>query len=271
VNLPDPIPIPPGFQGFDSRGALRIYERYLPHWRQEGAFYFVTFRLVDSIPQLVANQLAEEARIWRDRILREEQQHDGHLPDRLAEEWHEFQRRYMCKLESIMDNGLGSCVLRDTTVRKVVADALMFFDRNRYNLQGFVVMPNHAHLCVQPRHGWELETLLRSWKGFTSRELNKRLARRGTLWQQDNYNRIVRDAQHFVRVIRYIANNPAKANLREDEFTVWFPFQCEATSESVERTSKSVHATGTQHGLQDGEAVVREDTPRYGDADDDHW
>ena len=42
---------PPGFQGLCEDLPLTVYERHLPHWRQDGATYFVTFRLEDSLPQ----------------------------------------------------------------------------------------------------------------------------------------------------------------------------------------------------------------------------
>ena len=44
-------PAPPGFRGLDPNKSLRIYTRHLPHWRQDGATYFVTFRLADSLPE----------------------------------------------------------------------------------------------------------------------------------------------------------------------------------------------------------------------------
>ena len=48
VDLPDacaPTP-PPGFQGLRADIPIVIYRRNLPHWRQVGASYFVTFRLM---------------------------------------------------------------------------------------------------------------------------------------------------------------------------------------------------------------------------------
>ena len=44
-------PAPPGFQGFREDLPLSVCWRHLPHWRQHGATYFVTFRLADSLPQ----------------------------------------------------------------------------------------------------------------------------------------------------------------------------------------------------------------------------
>ena len=40
---------PPGFQGLRTDIPVTVYYRHLPHWRQDGATYFVTFRLADSL------------------------------------------------------------------------------------------------------------------------------------------------------------------------------------------------------------------------------
>lgn len=42
---------PPGFQGLREDLPLQVYTRHMPHWRQAGATYFVTFRLGDSLPE----------------------------------------------------------------------------------------------------------------------------------------------------------------------------------------------------------------------------
>jgi hypothetical protein len=55
------LPPPPGFQGLHPDKPVTIYVRHLPHWRQEGATYFVTFRLQDSLPQVKLDELEQ----WR--------------------------------------------------------------------------------------------------------------------------------------------------------------------------------------------------------------
>jgi hypothetical protein len=60
-NLPPP---PPGFQGLHPDKPVRIYVRHLPHWRQDGATYFVTYRLHDSLPQAKLQELADYRREW---------------------------------------------------------------------------------------------------------------------------------------------------------------------------------------------------------------
>ena len=44
-------PPPPGFRGLHPDLPIRVYQRNLPHWRQDGATYFVTFRLAEALPQ----------------------------------------------------------------------------------------------------------------------------------------------------------------------------------------------------------------------------
>ena len=38
------------------------WKNILPHWEQEGKMQFVTFRLADSLPHSVRNELQEEKR-----------------------------------------------------------------------------------------------------------------------------------------------------------------------------------------------------------------
>src|SRR5579871_1175852 len=54
----------PPFVPLDECRAVRIYQRNLPHWRQEGVTYFVTFREGDSIPEAVRCQWEEEKALW---------------------------------------------------------------------------------------------------------------------------------------------------------------------------------------------------------------
>ena len=103
-------------------------------------------------------------------------------------------------------------------------------------MHSFVIMPNHVHLACKPFNDWDIEDLLQSWKGFTSREIAKAINQSGQLWQHDNWNRIIRDEAHWQRVMHYITNNPSKAKLNDGESTVWIAEPCT----NVKRTSKFV-------------------------------
>ena len=60
-------------------------------------------------------------------------------------------------------------------------------------------------------------SLMHSWKGFSSRQINARMDRTGTLWQKSYFNRMIRDWDHFANSAQYIRNNPIKAKLRAGE------------------------------------------------------
>lgn len=213
--------LPTSFRGFNPRAATRIYHRNLPHWRQPGATYFLTFRLGDSVPQDVLDEVQRERVAWHRRLDEERAKHGDNLPEEILEDYEAFLLRVYRRLEKAMDAGHGSCLLRDSKTREMVSNALLFFHQQRCETQGFVIMPNHVHLCVRPLGEWQPEQLLHSWKSFTTHEINKRLGREGSLWQEDTWDRIVRDDAHWFRVMRYIMRNPGNAKLLHEQSTVW--------------------------------------------------
>jgi REP element-mobilizing transposase RayT len=121
-------------------------------------------------------------------------------------------------VDKYLDQGSGSCVLINPGAAGIVADALRFFDGERYGLHAWCVMPNHVHAVFEPLAGHTLEKILHSWKSFTANEINKALKRSGTLWQTESYDHLVRDEKEFERVVGYVANNPAKAGLVDWEW-----------------------------------------------------
>src|SRR5438045_2452862 len=59
------LPPPQGFEGLDPNKPLTVYYRHLPHGWQDGATYFVTFRLADSLPQEKLIELAAIKQAWQ--------------------------------------------------------------------------------------------------------------------------------------------------------------------------------------------------------------
>ena len=232
------IPLPCDFRSFDpvycdSARTLDSYSRNLPHWRYEGATYFVTFRLNDSVPSSVADELKVAADAMLLEVEEERAAFGGQLSQSTLQKWEAFQKRQFQKLETVMDAGHGSCCLRGPEIRGLVANALMHFDGERCRLSAFVIMPNHVHALCQPMPGHPLEEACGSWKRYSAGAINRKLARTGQLWQRESFDRIVRDGGHFRRVVRYIVRNPVKARLREDEATVWLSDEIRAAN--VER------------------------------------
>jgi REP element-mobilizing transposase RayT len=203
------LPPPPGFRGFHPDIPVTTYQRHLPHWRQDGATYFVTFRLTDALPQV---KLAELKR-WREEWER------THPEPRTESQWHEFARLHAVQTERWMDEGYGECVFRDPDIADLMSKSMLHFQDERCLTFTFAVLPNHVHVVVKPLGTWQLEQLLNSWKGYVGHCVNQRLNRDGPLWQEESYDRIIRDEEHLFRVVQYIGSNPRIAGLPR---TLWF-------------------------------------------------
>ena len=207
------LPPPPGFQGLRDDLSLTVYEKHLPHWRQDGGTYFVTFRLADSLPQSKLKELELFKADW-------ERRHRsvpfGNDPEGLAYE-------VMRRIEAWLDQGMGSCVLRTRDVSAILADAILRDDAREQEVGCYVIMPNHVHALVRPLipATLPLEMILQRWKGGSSCQINRRLSRSGTLWQRESYDRIIRDEEHLYRAVQYIGRNPQLAGLSPADYRLW--------------------------------------------------
>jgi putative transposase len=85
---------------------------------------------------------------------------------------------------------------------------------HHYGLHAYVVMPNHVHVLLTPFV--PLPVLTKSLKNITARRANTLLQRASApFWQDETYDRQVRDSQEFIRIQLYIENNPVKAGLAD--------------------------------------------------------
>ncbi len=166
-------------KGWNQRG-------YLPHFDADTLIQFITFRLADSLPKSIFDELTAAASGSAD--LRQ-------------------------RIEATVDSGLGSCALRDPVVATMVQDALRHFDGERYKLLAWTIMPNHVHVLVEQNIGFPLGDIVRSWKSFTAKTANKQLGRTGVFWEPDYFDRYIRDQAHFDVAVHYIHENPVKAGL----------------------------------------------------------
>jgi len=113
--------------------------------------------------------------------------------------------------DDVLDRHYGSCLLRDPDCARIVADSLLHAER--YALKAWCVMPNHVHALIVTEAKTELGQIVRSWKTFTTRRINQRLARSGQLWATDYFDRFIRDEKHYESNKRYIEQNPVAAGL----------------------------------------------------------
>lgn len=173
------------FEGWRSRG-------YLPHVDNPELIQFVTFRLFDAVP----NMMAKRAEAQRRRL------DSGTSDVTLASE-----------VNRVLDTNVGSCWLGTPEIASVVQETMLHFDGERYRLYCWSIMPNHVHCLLEILPGWSLSKVIYSWKSFTAKAANRILGRSGDFWYREYYDRFMRDAEHFDRVKDYIELNPVKAKL----------------------------------------------------------
>lgn len=206
MNQPDRVK----FNPLAWTESIKVKKRKLPHWEQPGGCYFVTFRLADSLPKERVEALRQERedwltlhpRPWSEKVEREY----GQCFTKREEEW--------------LDAGYGSCSLQSEKIRKIVRDSIEKFDGDRYDLDCYVLMPNHVHLIWQMRDSHTLTAELRTLKGVTARYCNQALDRSGTFWMRESYDRLVRDLRELEAFRDYIESNGSMAALGEGQFFV---------------------------------------------------
>jgi REP element-mobilizing transposase RayT len=131
-------------------------------------------------------------------------------------------RRFLSRLTSgkafvamdhLLDNArTGPLYLRQPETARLVVDSIRYRDGETHQLHKYVVMANHVHLLITPRV--PVPKLTESLKRFTARECNRILGLTGRpFWQDESYDRLVRNEKEFERIAFYIEMNPVRAGL----------------------------------------------------------
>jgi len=123
-----------------DRSKLTKRSRCLPHWEVPDAVYFVTFRLEGSIPREVRDAYRAELDGLETQLALARSEALRFSLER------EMVRLYCRRMDACLDLGLGPCHLLEPKVATLVAGALQYFSGERYELFGWVLMPNHVHV-----------------------------------------------------------------------------------------------------------------------------
>jgi REP element-mobilizing transposase RayT len=178
----------------------------LPHWDAENAIYSVVFRLVDSLPQSVLEGYKSE----RERLMKRVNK-EG-LPLSQSEQ-QDIENLFSERIDQYLDSGAGNCWLAKPEVATIVWETIHRFNNDRYCLFATSIMPNHVHAVLQPTSPHTRISILHTWKSYTSHAANKVLNQSGTFWQKEPYDHLIRNQDDLIRAIRYVLDNPKKANL----------------------------------------------------------
>jgi REP element-mobilizing transposase RayT len=96
-----------------------------------------------------------------------------------------------------------------------MASVLKHFDRERYDLFSYAIMPNHVHVVMRCLGDCKLQDVLHSWKSFSATKLNRMLERHGSIWQREYFDHLLRHQSDLAKFCKYVKDNPVKANLKD--------------------------------------------------------
>jgi REP element-mobilizing transposase RayT len=108
--------------------------------------------------------------------------------------------------------------------RTLALNAIRHWDGKRWNVLVAVVMQDHVHALVRPivatptpeaQATHALGDILHGVKGYSAYTINRRQGRTGALWQDERYDRIVRDERELEDTWNYFRLNPVRAGLVE--------------------------------------------------------
>lgn len=122
----------------------------------------------------------------------------------------------------------GRCILRDHAIATLVQDSLLHFDRSRYYLSAWCIMPNHVHTVVTPIQGFQLNEVLHSWKSFTAHQINKMTQHSGEVWERESFDHMIRTCEHWSNLVEYTCQNPVVAGMCTTPDT--WPFSSRGTN-----------------------------------------
>lgn len=196
---------------FNTLQPKHITENRLPHWDQNGCLVFVTWNLHDAVPGKAQRSIEEQRKRWLVH----------HPKPWSAKQQREYLEAFIAKREQWLDQGHGASILSDQQLAEQVRTTLFRDNGTAYELDAFVIMPSHVQVLVELTGSSPLARIIQAWKGCSSKRINRLRKTRGTVWQKDYWDRLVRSAPHYHSIRRYIEQNPTKARLAPDKFQRW--------------------------------------------------
>ena len=104
------------------------------------------------------------------------------------------------------------------TARDLVLKHCIYDNGKCIQLHAVVVMPTHVHLLFTPlRDGngdsYTLATIMNGIKGTSAHSVNRLLRRKGSLWQDESFDRVMRSSDDLADKILYVIANPIRSGL----------------------------------------------------------
>jgi putative transposase len=111
-----------------------------------------------------------------------------------------------------------------TPERQIVLDHVRSGNGNFYDLAAAMIMPDHAHVILKPKPAFALSRIMKGIKGVSARRVNVSRGTTGSVWQDESWDRILRDFAGLDEKLQYMIDNPVKKQFAKDgeEYDGWY-------------------------------------------------
>jgi len=196
-----------------SQNSKSIYKAHnLPHVFNSEKPVFISYRLKFTLPQQVLDEFEKRKKQWlqdKDTTSSQVYQVTPARQDGLRFAWYD---------ELLAKSAEVPKFLHRKDITEVIASSFQHFDGIRYRLLAYCIMPNHVHVLIIPLrdsegNDFQVARITYGWKRYTANQINKLIGRKGSLWQKESYDHLVRNEKELMNILNYIIQNPVKAGL----------------------------------------------------------
>ena len=108
--------------------------------------------------------------------------------------------------------------------QRIVLEHIKEGNETFYHCYAAIVMPDHVHLLIRPNERMTLNRVMHGLKGVSAHKINLHRGTNGQVWQDESYDRIVRNDVEFRNELNYMYNNPVKKGLTEEpeKYAGWY-------------------------------------------------
>jgi len=176
-----------------------FHRRNLPHLYYNEGKYFITFRLAGSLPVEFLERLHKEFNSSKEK------------PNLKG-------KKIFKKYDVLLDKGeFGKKYLSIPEIAETVRRAIIYEEIKNITVICYCIMPNHVHLVFELlKNNKGISKIMQSIKRVSSKRSNEFLRRTGRFWQDESFDRWIRDDKELFNIIHYVLENPVNAGLVDD-------------------------------------------------------
>jgi REP element-mobilizing transposase RayT len=102
-------------------------------------------------------------------------------------------------------------------VRQIVLECCLHANGAKLDLRVAVPMPDHVHMIFTPlvneqaTEVFSLAEIMDAIKGASAHKMNKMLGRKGSLWQSESFDHVLRSSENLDAKVECLLENPVRA------------------------------------------------------------